>query len=85
MSEPSYGVIMMNVMFEIPEELQTHVMTRVQAGDYATTIEYVLDLMMRDRDRTLAQEKLVGLLQEGLDSEAEVITPKYWKNLRASV
>ena len=75
----------MNVIFEIPEELQTHVMTRVQAGDYATTIEYVLDLVMRDRDRTLAQDKLVGSLQEGLDSEAEIVSPEYWKNLRASV
>lgn len=75
----------MNIIFEIPEELQTHVMTRVQAGHYATTIEYVLDLVMRDRDRTLAQEKLVSLLQEGLDSEPEAITPEYWKNLRASV
>ena len=64
----------MNVIFEIPEELQTHVMTRVQTGEYATTIEYVLDLVMRDRDRMLAQEKLVDLLQKGLDSEADIIT-----------
>lgn len=75
----------MNVTFEIPEDLQTYVMNRLQTGDYATTIEYVLDLVMRDRDRTLAQEKLVNLLQEGLDSEAEVVTPEYWQNLRASV
>jgi antitoxin ParD1/3/4 len=66
----------MNVTFEIPEELQTHVTNQVQTGDYATTIEYVLDLVMCDRDRTLAQEKLVNLLQEGLDSEAEVVTPE---------
>lgn len=38
----------MNVIFEIPEELQTHVMNQVQTGNYATTIEYVLDLVMRD-------------------------------------
>lgn len=75
----------MNVIFEIPEELQTHVMNQVQTGDYATTIEYVLDLVKCDRDRTLAQEKLVNLLQEGLDSEAEVVTPEYWKSLRVSV
>lgn len=30
--------------------------------------------MIRDRNRTLAQEKLVNLLQECLDSEAEVLT-----------
>lgn len=51
---PSSGIILMNVIFEIPEELQTHVMNQVKTGDHATTIEYVLDLVMCDRDRTLA-------------------------------
>ncbi len=31
---------------------------------------------IRDRDRLLAQEKLVGMLQEALDSDAEVVTPE---------
>ncbi len=75
----------MNVIFEIPKDLQIHVMNQVQTGDHATTIEYVLDLVMCDRGRTLAQEKLVNLLQEGLDSEAEVVTPEYWNSLRVSV
>ena len=75
----------MNMMIEIPEELQTHVIARTQTGDYASAIDYVLDLVMRDRDRLLAQEKLVEMLQEGLDSEAEVVTPEYWEDLRASV
>ena len=73
------------MMIEIPEELRTHVIKRTQTGDYASAIDYVLDLVMRDRDRLLAQEKLVKLLQEGLDSDAEVVTPQYWKDLRASV
>jgi antitoxin ParD1/3/4 len=75
----------MNVMLEIPEELKRHVMARVQTGEYTSAIEYVLDLVTRDRDRMLAQEKLRGLLQEGLDSEAELVTPEYWKDLRTSV
>jgi antitoxin ParD1/3/4 len=75
----------MNMMLEIPEELKRHVMARVQTGEYASAIEYVLDLVMRDRDRILAQEKLKGLLQEGLDSGAELVTPEYWKDLRTSV
>jgi hypothetical protein len=37
------------------------------------------------RDRLLAQGKIVGLLQEGLDSEAEVVTPGYWKNLHGAL
>jgi antitoxin ParD1/3/4 len=75
----------MNVMLEIPEDLKRHVMARVQTGEYTSAIEYVLDLVMRDRDRILAQEKLKSLIQEGLDSEVEVVTPEYWKDLRNSV
>jgi antitoxin ParD1/3/4 len=73
------------MMIEIPEELKTHVMSRVQTGEYTSVIEYMLDLVTRDRDRTLAQQKLTRLLQEGLDSEAEVVTSEYWKELQASV
>jgi antitoxin ParD1/3/4 len=75
----------MNVMLEIPEELKRHVMAQVQTGEYTSAIEYVLDLVMRDRDRILAQERLKSLLQDGLDSEVEVVTPEYWKDLRNSV
>jgi antitoxin ParD1/3/4 len=75
----------MNVMLEIPEDLKRHVMARVQTGEYPSAIDYVLDLVTRDRDRILAQEKLKGLIQEGLDSEVEVVTPEYWKDLRNSV
>jgi Arc/MetJ-type ribon-helix-helix transcriptional regulator len=32
----------MNIIFEIPEELQTHVMKQVHTGEYATTIGYAL-------------------------------------------
>ena len=52
--------------------------------DLDTTID-ALRQKMRDRDRLLAQEKLVGMLQEGLDSNAEVVTPEYWKELRTSI
>jgi antitoxin ParD1/3/4 len=75
----------MNMMLEIPEELNRHVMARVQTGEYTSAIEYVLDLVTRDRDRILAQEKLNCLLQDGLNSELEVVTTEYWKDLRASV
>ncbi len=75
----------MNVMLKIPENLKRHVMARVQTGEYTSAIDYVLDLVMRDRDRILAQEKLKGLIQEGLNSEVEIVTPEYWKDLKNSV
>ncbi len=75
----------MNVMLKIPEDLKRHVMARVQTGEYTSAIEYVLDLVMRDRDRILAQEKLKDLIQEGSNSEVEIVTPEYWKDLKNSV
>ncbi|GAB4205842.1 MAG: hypothetical protein Fur006_62340 [Coleofasciculaceae cyanobacterium] len=42
-------------------------------------------LVQQDRQRKQAQEKLERLLQEGLDSDSEPVTPTYWQNLWASV
>jgi antitoxin ParD1/3/4 len=75
----------MNVIVAIPEDLQTYIDAQVQAGAYASAVEYFLDLVHRDRQRKQAQEKLETLLQEGLDSDSEPVTPAYWQQLRASV
>ena len=75
----------MNVILAIPEELQTYIEAQIQAGAYATAVEYFLDLVQQYRQRKQAQAKLEGLLQEGLDSEVEPVTAAYWQNLRASV
>lgn len=75
----------MNVILAIPEELQTYIEAQIQAGAYASAVEYLLDLVQQDRHRKQAQAKLEGLLQEGLDSDGEPVTAAYWQNLRASV
>lgn len=75
----------MNVILDIPEELQKYIETQIQAGTYANAGEYFLNLAQQDRQRKQAQEKLESLLQEGLDSDSELVTPTYWQNLRASV
>ncbi|NJM46237.1 MAG: type II toxin-antitoxin system ParD family antitoxin [Alkalinema sp. RU_4_3] len=75
----------MNIELSLPEELRVHVSEQIQSGAYGDFPEYLLDLVRRDRQRKLAQEKLVGLLNEGLASESEAVTPEYWEELRASV
>jgi antitoxin ParD1/3/4 len=78
-------VAVMNINLSLPEELQTYVDTQLQSGVYGSAPEYFLDLVRQDRQRKLAQEKLVGLLNEGLASESVPVTPEYWQELRASV
>ncbi len=75
----------MNVILAIPEDLQTYIEAQIQVGSYGSAVEYFLHLVQQDRQRKQAQEKLESLLQEGLDSDSEPVTPAYWQNLRASV
>ncbi len=76
---------MMNVILDIPEDLQAHIQEQIQAGVYASAVEYFLDLGQQDRQRRSNQEKIAQLLQESLDSDVESVTPEYWTNLRASI
>ena len=75
----------MNVSFPIPQELESYVQGQIQSGSYDTVADYFLALLNQDRKRRETQEKLASLLQEGLDSEAELVTSAYWQDLRLSV
>ena len=75
----------MNVNFPIPEELEAYIEQQLQAENYDSIADYFLALLHQDRQKKEAQAKLENLLQEGLDSEAELVTPAYWQNLRISV
>jgi antitoxin ParD1/3/4 len=76
---------MMNVILDIPEDLQMHINTQIQAGVYSSAVEYFLDLGQQDRQRQSNREKVTQLLQESLDSDSESVTPDYWTKLRASI
>jgi antitoxin ParD1/3/4 len=76
---------MMNVIFDIPEDLQIHIKAQIQAGVYLSPVEYFLDLGQQDRQRQRNREKISHLLQDSLDSDSESVTPEYWTNLRASI
>lgn len=67
------------------ESLKQYVEARVAAGGYGTPSEYIEELVRRDREvrRREAQEKLEGLLLEGLESgPAEVIGAEEWEAIR---
>lgn len=74
----------MNVILDIPEDLQTHIQSQIQAGIYTSAVEYFLDLGQQDRQRQ-GKEKIAQLLQDSLASDSESVTPEYWTNLRASI
>jgi Arc/MetJ-type ribon-helix-helix transcriptional regulator len=76
---------MMNVTLDIPEELQAHIRTQIQAGIYSSAVEYFLDLGQQDRQRQSNRDKVAHLLQESLDSGSESVTPEYWTRLRTSI
>jgi antitoxin ParD1/3/4 len=76
---------MMNIILDIPEDLQAHIKTQIQAGIYSNPVEYFLDLGQQDRQRQSNRAKVAQLLQESLDSDSEPVTPEYWKSLRTSI
>jgi Arc/MetJ-type ribon-helix-helix transcriptional regulator len=75
----------MNVILDIPEDLQTHIQTQIQAGIYSSAVEYFLELGQQDRQRQSDRNKIAQLLQESLDSDSEAVNPEYWAKLRASI
>ena len=75
----------MNMMIEIPEELQTHVIARTPDWGLCKCNRFCIGSGNARSRSAVGSGKLVGMLQEGLDSEAEVMTPEYWKDLRSSI
>lgn len=75
----------MNVVLDIPEDLQAHIKAQIQAGIYSSAVEYFLDLGRQDRQRQSNRERIAQLLQESLDSDSEAVTPEYWTRLRTSI
>jgi antitoxin ParD1/3/4 len=75
----------MNVSVPIPQELETYIQGQIQSGGYNTVADYFLALLNQDRQKKEAQAKLVNLLQDGLTSDPETVTPDYWQNLHLSV
>jgi antitoxin ParD1/3/4 len=69
----------------LPDNLKRYVESRVAEGGYGDPGEYILELIRQDREtrQRQAQERLEGLLLEGLESgPAELVTPDEWEAIR---
>lgn len=53
--------------FALPESMREYIDTRVRAGDYGNTSEYLRDLIRRDQHEQSAQ-RLRNLIADGLAS-----------------
>lgn len=53
--------------FALPESMREYIDTRVAAGHYGNTSEYIRDLVRRDQQEQ-AKQRLRGLIEEGLAS-----------------
>ncbi|MCC5621870.1 type II toxin-antitoxin system ParD family antitoxin [Nostoc sp. CHAB 5715] len=71
----------MNINIDIPDEMRVYIEVQVMTGTYNSIGEYFLDLVEQDKKRK-AQAKLEMLLLEGINSDAQEVTPEYWQNLR---
>jgi antitoxin ParD1/3/4 len=73
---------MQKMNISLPDQLKEFVDNQVDSGRYCTVSEYVRDLIRDDQKRT-SQEKLEGLLMEGIQSsEPTEMTRQDWDDVR---
>ena len=53
--------------FALPESMREYIDSRVSAGNYGNTSEYIRDLVRRDQEEQ-AKKRLRELIEAGLDS-----------------
>jgi antitoxin ParD1/3/4 len=74
---------MTSLNISLPEVLRQFVDQKVKSGGYGTASEYIRELIRQDQKQEVEQERLEGLLLEGLDSGSGIeVTPELWKELR---
>lgn len=59
---------MMRKTITIPDAMEQWIKARIESGRYVNDSEYMRDLIRRDQERYAAEEKLRGLIAEGLES-----------------
>ena len=68
----------------ISPELKSHVDRQIAEGRYASSSEYVRDLIRQDQRRA-AEQKLADLVREGLESSIEPHDPNFWGKRRETL
>lgn len=59
---------MMRKTITIPDVMDEWVKAQIESGRYGNDSEYFRDLIRRDQDKRQAEQNLLSLIQEGLDS-----------------
>jgi antitoxin ParD1/3/4 len=65
----------------LPETLKQYVDGQIAEGRYSSASEYVRELI-RDDEKRKAQERLEGLLLEGLEGQEQALTGDDWRAIR---
>jgi len=66
---------MMRKTITIPDAMEQWIKARIESGRYVNDSEYMRDLIRRDQERYAAEEKLRGLIAEGLESGISEASP----------
>jgi antitoxin ParD1/3/4 len=68
----------------LPESLEKFVEEEVAEGGYESAEKYIRHLIAVEHKRR-AKERLQALMEEGLNSESELVTAEWWAELWAEV
>jgi len=73
------------ITISLPEEMRAFIEERTRAGSFASTSEFIRQLV-RQEQRRAEQERLEKKLLEGMDSGEPIrVTDEYWNKLRSRV
>jgi antitoxin ParD1/3/4 len=61
-------MVMMRKTITIPDVMDEWVKAQIESGRYGNDSEYFRDLIRRDQDKRQAEQNLLSLIEEGLDS-----------------
>jgi antitoxin ParD1/3/4 len=61
-------MVMTRKTITIPDAMDQWVKAQINSGRYGNDSEYFRDLIRRDQDKRLAEQELLSLLEEGLNS-----------------
>lgn len=76
---------MKSMNISLPDSMRTYVEEQVASGGYSTVSEYFRELVRQDQ-KSKAQERLETLLLEGINSgTATEITAQDWEDIRQAV
>jgi len=74
---------MRSLNISLPESMRSFIEDQTRRGGYGTASEY-LRTLIRDAQKRQAEDRLEGMLLEGMDSGKSIeITPDYWEGKKA--